>query len=211
MVFRSIIEGGFSPSEFDFDAQAGELKHRDSGSYLFIRRTENDGYLEFELRVGTDPATGGSSASWGELAGMRIPSWMEAIVRFQDTPDLWAELSNETRALHEALDNTTDNASFTPQEQHVIATRLDEIRNEIVERIDMVEVQVAELDTKIEFVKEATTRLGRKDWLLFAMGTFSSDVMSAVFPPELARHVGQHLTSGLGTLLLHGLSALGAG
>jgi hypothetical protein len=102
-------------------------------------------------------------------------------------PDLWTTIRQE-KGLSIAISSTgMTNPLFTPAERKLIAVKLDEIRAYIVERQSGNENQLATINEEITYLKDASSRLGRKDWLTILWGGLFSLALALAVTPETAK------------------------
>lgn len=81
----------------------------------------------------------------------------------------------------------SDNAQFGSDESIRVAGDLKKVVAQIAARTDVTPEQLALLKTKIDEIADASTRLGRKDWIMFSAGTLTNVVVGAAFAPEAAK------------------------
>jgi hypothetical protein len=198
---------GLNPLDFElqendqpFDVR---IKHKYTSSWFDVR-FEN-GLLKGKYVVGdgiewpTSPST-----SWHSMHP-RVITWLEEVKRDLETPDKLAELQKKAQFLSVASDNITENTPFTPDEQKQIVDQL-QIMVEIAQQTySLSPAQVKDLTKKLEYVVDASHRLGRKDWfLLFAGAIFT--YLPILLPPEAIRDMSLGLLKAIGHL--HGFSDL---
>jgi hypothetical protein len=86
-----------------------------------------------------------------------------------------------------ASNEVTENTPFTPEEQKEIVGRLDELANYVRKTHSLSRAQMQALDEKLEYLVDASGRLGRKDWLNAFIGVTLAFMLSAALAPEAAR------------------------
>jgi hypothetical protein len=82
-----------------------------------------------------------------------------------------------------------DNRAFTPNEKTVIAERLDEIKKYILEGQQAQSDHVVFVDQEFSYLRNASDRLGRKDWLNVALSVLVNVAVGLALNPEKARGV----------------------
>jgi hypothetical protein len=117
----------------------------------------------------------------------RVEDWLESLKRDLNTPDLWAELRNEADLLGAGSSRVIENTPFTQTEQREIERRLDKLRTDVIHAHSLSGAQTNALEGKIDYLIEASTRLGRKDWLNTFIGVTLPFVLSVALAPEAAR------------------------
>jgi hypothetical protein len=122
--------------------------------------------------------------------------------QYEAIPDLWT-LRGEVplTGIREPVDNTP----FTPSEQEEIGARLDAIKQYTKETYpELPSQQIADIERDIDELKEATQRVGRKDWRIMLYGTAFNMITSDLVPP--------HIVQSILTMAIHGLAhILGVG
>lgn len=80
-----------------------------------------------------------------------------------------------------------ENAAFSTDESTKIAEGLANVATRMASRQDITPQQLAMLRTKLDEIADASTRIGRKDWIMFAAGTLTNVIVGAAFSPEAAK------------------------
>jgi hypothetical protein len=106
-----------------------------------------------------------------------------------ETPDLWAELQREVTLLGARSVELIENTPFTPDEQNEIARRLQRLAGHARNTYSLSPEQIRLLDEKLNYLVEASARLGRIDWLNAFVGAILGYILTAAFPPVSAGHV----------------------
>lgn len=102
------------------------------------------------------------------------------------------------------------NSPFAKDEIAQIKLGLNKVGDSIAKRKDLSDEQLDLLHRKLQEVADAASRLGRKDWIMFATGTITNTVTSAAFPPEAARAIFVAMNDGLAWIFENALRLLGA-
>jgi len=187
-----------NPFTADRPPGRARVTHRPTGSTFTISRAEE---REFQylarMKVGQADFGSVSSRPWSQLlSGMQ--DWASYVRDEEaDTPDLWAEVQEVPEVLAAAQASDASNAPFTADEQVAIRSKLDEARQlirEQREQLGLTSEQIEAFDQRLDFVEEASTRLGRKDWLMMAMGA----ILSSEMPP--------HVIQAIVTTVIHGVA-----
>ena len=103
-----------------------------------------------------------------------------------------------------------DNRPFSVDELTRIESTLDRLLSEFQEQQRLDQAQFSILQIGIEDMKRASTRIGRKDWMLLAIGTLLTIMVPAAFPPDVANAVFQTVMSGASWVISATPRALGA-
>jgi hypothetical protein len=103
-----------------------------------------------------------------------------------------------------------ENTPFTPEEQQEIARRLDKLATDVSHALSLSGAQTNALEGKIDYLIEASTRLGRKDWLNNFIGVTLPFVLAAALAPEAARALFLTFLRSIGILYPEGKRAISA-
>jgi hypothetical protein len=103
-----------------------------------------------------------------------------------------------------------ENASFASDETAKIAKGLASVAARMAVRPDVTSQQLAMLNSKLEEITEASARLGRKDWILFAAGTLTNLIVGAAFAPEAAKALFSALNTELSWVFQNALRLTGS-
>lgn len=100
-------------------------------------------------------------------------------------PDLWAEVAatSKTTDLAQA---SVENTAFTAEEINRLETSLNDFATRVQEHNLLAEDQIKLLNEQVTNLVGASRRLGRKDWLIFLLGSLVSFAASAGFSPDVA-------------------------
>lgn len=130
-----------------------------------------------EMRIGL---------TWpGVLASAR--SWLGELRTEVGSQDLWATILTEQRAIAALAGPDQENTVFSTLEQQRIRSALDEVQEQVRSSQALTTGQVQLVLTRLEEVQAATSRLGRKDWIVYVMGSLTSAAISAALAPDAAR------------------------
>jgi hypothetical protein len=85
------------------------------------------------------------------------------------------------------VDQDTDNTPFTPPELAKIKDSVEQIKRIMSERSDVSASQLDFIARKLDDMREASERMGRKDWMNLAVGTMTSVIVTAAITPDVAK------------------------
>lgn len=209
-IFRAVRDAGLSPEEFDWDLGADEstLRHRPSGAYFVFGGVAGDYTSRYV--AGDSQVEERTELSQYRLM-QQVELWLSAVKQDIDTPDLWGQLQDATELLADVSDEAMANTPFTPAEQEEIAGQLRDLRDYVSRTYSVSESQTRLLEEKLDYLAAATTRVGRKDWVLMAAGVMLGYVLTAALPPEAARDILVTLLSSIGHILEGGPLGLPGG
>jgi hypothetical protein len=184
------------------------LVHRDSGYHVkfgFIEESEIaplgfdanefDGGFCLVWSPAKDTFRGSAfGLSWKQV-GLVFDKWLSNLAREIQQVDPWHAFER-LRQQDEA--GLSKNDPLTPKEQKRIAAVLDDIAEDAKRRDDITQSQMAALQETVQGLKESSSRLGRKDWVMGFMGNWiwwavTTGVRSQVFQ-DLVGTVGDKLS-----------------
>jgi hypothetical protein len=129
-----------------------------------------------------------------------IAQWAEEVLYVTETPDLWADLRQLPEVLAAAQAAGASNSPFTATELAEISNKLDEIKSLVREKFELTGEQLSVIDTRLDEVKEASERLGRKDWLMLFYGGLISTFLTNAVPPSVIQTVLSVVVNGIAHL-----------
>lgn len=201
-IFLALQRTKFDPNEFEWeevprvelapgyreDLQVSKLVHRVTGYYFVF------GDLSSTFSPGTNSRVQNERHSRAERNSLFFV-WLSRLRQEVDAPDWWASIGQEKVLSLTASSASLGNSVFSRAEQSVIATKLDEIKQYLIEG-QQVDSQKAEfIEQQMAYLKEASTRMGRKDWLNILIGGLFGFALNLALPPETAR--GLFATAGI--------------
>jgi hypothetical protein len=139
---------------------------------------------------------------------MYVKQWLKNLERERSAPNFWAQLDKQRELLaatEPTGDGDEDNSPFNPEEQDQIAAQLNEIKELLVQTH---QVDRRALESRIDYLREASTRMGRRDWLNIFIGTIFGWALNGLVPPEGVREVLFVAAHGLGHLFGGGMPQL---
>jgi hypothetical protein len=89
---------------------------------------------------------------------------------------------------------------FTAEEQKQIAERLRELAEHVSYMHSFSGPQIEALKERLDYLVDASGRLGRKDWLNAFIGVTLGYILVAALPPESARIIFQTFLRAIGIL-----------
>jgi hypothetical protein len=198
-LFKTIEIAGLDPIEFEFEnSDAGiRLKHKWSDSCFIF--SGDSGHYVGRCVVGDGPDWPYEIYSWQSLVP-RVRRWLEEVKRDLETPDLWADLQREAELLGGASNEATENTPFTPDEQKEVAGQLQELAEYVGRTYSLSGQQMQILNAKLDYLVDASRRLGRKDWINAFAGAVLGFILAAALPPESARYIFLTLLRAIGHL-----------
>jgi hypothetical protein len=133
-----------------------------------------------------------------------INRWADEVNRTVGASDLWAELRRSRRLVTDMQEASSNNAPFTQEEQKQIAAQLQEIKEQLKERFELTNEQLEQVAERLDEAEEASKRMGRKDWLIFFLGTITALIITATVPAEVGEHIFGMVMQGIAHLFTGG-------
>ena len=186
-ILEAIKAAGLDPKEFDWDDSDARalIKHKWSESCFVVDHAKD--YVGHRV-VGDSQDWPFEVHTWQALTS-RVSTWASQVKSDLETPDLWAELQREVTLLGARSVELIENTPFTPDEQNEIARRLQRLAGHARNTYSLSPEQIRLLDEKLNYLVEASARLGRIDWLNAFVGAILGYILTAAFPPVSAGHV----------------------
>jgi hypothetical protein len=220
-VFDALNNHGLDPSQF-----AIEERHLDAvpmgaaqGIVSAIVHRASDFYFVFDLRQsslfftefspGSDGPHGFESASTYSEIHRIFRNWIGFLRREISTPDVWAAVTQAGSFATNVAEES--NEPFVDAERVLIAEKLKLIGQYAVTSLKVQGEQAQFVHAQLDYLRESSERLGRKDWLNTFAGVILSIGISTALPPEQVRGFFQlavHEISQVVTGLLHGIQGL---
>ncbi len=196
-VFSRLSAAGFDPAAFGWQPHAGSTSKialvLRGTSYFFALDTVDfhwclyspgaDRILEQHVTVNW-PSTLNFAAQW--IANMKSEI---------ETPDLWGAMRQE-RELIGSTEALTDSNPFTPEEQQQLRRNITEIRLHLTTTRHLDPQQVQFITDRLDNLAEASSRVGRKDWIMQAIGTLVNITVALALDQHAARELIR-IASGL--------------
>jgi hypothetical protein len=132
--------------------------------------------------------------------------WLGRVRVEVESPDLWASVAAE-RLLVRSTDDD-DNDRFTAEEVRGLAAGIDEISHFLDATVATDQEHQRFVEDRLDYLKAAADRQGRRDWLHTAVGVLVSIIVQVALPAdaarELMRHAGVAFRSAIGRIDLPG-------
>jgi len=196
-LFAFAVQIGLNPDEFTWGKRpsrdnskllVSEIVHVPTGShFVFDFETHIGGWRLTEHKVECSPGASTSPESHQCTVEERplqfALRWLERVKREIEIPDLWDEIARQKRFLARSTSSEVEDTSFSQDEIRLIVSRLDQILEEVVATYGVQTEQARVLEERFEYLKQASLRLGRKDWFLVAVAIFGGPLSNYLLPP----------------------------
>jgi hypothetical protein len=206
----AIRQTGLAPFDFEWsivrpywrepDDPVPVLVHVPSRCYFAVGDFRSHEF-EFECRPGLERQIGHTTVFGWNAVMNEFRAWLERAEREWNAPDLWAGVMTE-RELAGATGpaGPSDETSFTEDERALIADQLQEIRELIVTRAELNEAQIEQLDERLDYVQNASSRLTRRDWANIFVSSILSFAIEHALGSEVVSEVLRYSARTLGHL-----------
>lgn len=192
-IFRLILEHEFEPSDFAWDECDGRYS---KAIVSRITHKPTNYYFTFDVSKGRNRVSEFSpgeethveiedAPSWAVQADL-FTHWLDYLKREIEAPDYWSSISQEARVLEAATSTDTVNTPFTAQEKVYIISGLSEIRQFL---LSSHKLDPELIEARLNYLVEASERVGRKDWINLLISVLVGIVVSAALPPETTREL----------------------
>ena len=176
--------------------------------------TGTDYYFQFDM-LGSDHSADywpdANGAQHKELAGpwgtqlQQVGNFLEGVKPEIEAPDLWESIAGATRVSGAA--DRKDNEPLDADEQRTLVGTIDEIETYLTATVELSDPAQERVRRDLDYVKDAVTRLGRRDWLMFTVGQLTTLVIDRVVPADSFPHM-LSLLWGAVQLVFTGISDL---
>jgi AcrR family transcriptional regulator len=134
----------------------------------------------------------------------RFSTWLSNLTDDLGTPDLWAELGQDQQLFAAASDGNIDNSPFTSDERDEIARQLALLLNAARTSYALSDHQLRLLDARVAQLVDASSRLGRKDWVAMFLGIMLTLVITSVLPSDVVQQLIGAFAQGVRHLFTSG-------
>jgi hypothetical protein len=152
-------------------------------------------------RVRWDVADGPSQSwltckSWSDVKA-QAAAWAHELLYVTETPDFWAKFLSSGQFFSDP-EVGLGNAPFTAAERAAIEVRIDEVKHRAHENPDLSAQQISGIEQRLDDLKEASERVGRKDWLTMLYGAAFGMIVNDTVPPHVVQGIITTIITGLG-------------
>ena len=210
-IFGILQSAGLRPTEFAW-------KHSYLGGTPASRLTHgpSDYYFEFEFDGDFDLQYVTFSPAVGKLVGQErvrtwsnardfVRIWAEVLSLELSEIDLWESIATEKVLNVKVEASPVEDTPFDPVEQQRIRANLNEIKEYLESTQQLDDEQREVVTARLAYLEDASTRLGRKDWVLVAIGVITNIIVTGSFSPTQAHELLQFAGRVLGWVVAHKL------
>jgi transposase len=144
--------------------------------------------------------------SW-RAAVKSFRKWSERVAKAAGKgtgPDLWKQFNQSREFFENQTKEGAGNSHFTSIEQVEISVRIKQAKEYIHNSSELTDEQFSRIATRLEYIEEASKRIGRKDWLIMFNGTVLGMMVNDTITPQVAQHIFVLIVHGLGHFFGYG-------
>jgi len=130
-----------------------------------------------------------------------LADWLNCLEREITAPDPWVTISEYSTLAKISPATDTPNTPFTYPELEAIWKGLTAIQSTLLIHAGESRTQQALVNSQMEFLIESSKRMGRKDWLLIAIGSFVRIASAMCLSPEIDRHIFEQLRDAVNGII----------
>jgi len=199
-VFVAIKDAGLDPNEFKWDKAYSRatpaygapfyvpvLIHGPSGSSFTFDIDRNGNHYAIFVPSFQTPEGEELTGAWDTQLAL-VSEWLEYLKREYQAPNLWAELGSQNELAGGELAGV-ENTPFTPDEQRQIEAQLRETKVFVRKSFELTEEQYLAIDSRLDYLVEASGRMGRVDWRTAFAGVFLTAIVTGVLPGDAVREI----------------------
>jgi hypothetical protein len=218
-IFTALVKSGMNPEDCHLQlrrqnySQKVRLLHKPTRSYFDISEDRVDRAEQcywFRGRIGT-------ATDWDRWYGRgafeelteAIRTWVQEVDYLINNADLWEEMRRQSRDTANNFAHTAvNNLPFDEREQAQIAARVHAIKQHVRVTYELSSDQLSGIDRKLDEIKEASERVGRKDWLMMLQGAAFGLIVQDSVPPHIVQNIVTMALQGLAHFIGIGASPL---
>lgn len=209
--YDSIINAELEPAEFNLKDTGNKvtITHSSGSTFKFSRRLVKKVYgaALYEYDLTASVAEGrtliDTVSDIHTVLNIYYSTWLDEIRLTIGVPDYWEDMKRRRHLLAE-IKQESMNAPFTSDEQEQIAAQLQEVTRKLEKQFELTTEQVERIEEWRNEVVDASTRMGRKDWIIYLLGTITALTIAATVPAGIGEHIFAMVIQGLGHLFTGG-------
>jgi hypothetical protein len=170
--------------------------HKPTGSLATLSEDARGRYRG-SLVIPDGPETEICDPDWKQALS-QVGDWAAEVQYMTTAPDLWKQFTRQPEVPVGLERSEVDNAPFTPAEQAEISERLEQVQQYLKDTCSLSKQQMVDIEQRLDTVKEASERVGRKDWLMMLYGATFGMIVNDLMPPSIVQD--------LLTMTIHGIT-----
>lgn len=204
-IYEAVARSDLDPAECGLEVfQSSAVLTHNSGSRLEFRVNTNG--TKFKVHSVISDVSDKSDEISLEISSVvpYVTDWANTVKGGIELIDLWADMKHGQEILSDIQSVDSGNTSFTQDEQRQISAQLREIKEQLKERFELTGEQLEKINERLDEAEEASKRMGRKDWLIYFLGTISALTIAATVVPGVGEHIFTMFIHALGHLFTDG-------
>jgi hypothetical protein len=207
-IYKVIARSGFDPGEFNLTlTDVKGVVYHDSGSFYQFQPSEDE-FRKPKYRIHAIIEDGriydhNTPREFDRLI-YDIGGWAGDLKIILEMPDLWTDTKRSRKLIGDIQHTDSSNTPFTQDEQKQIAAKLEETKEQLREGFDLSGDQMERIEERLDEAAEASKRMGRKDWLIYFLGTISALIIAATVTGGVGEQILTMVIHGLGHLFTAG-------
>ena len=205
-LFEWIKGGNFSPALFDLTPESdvrgkvigNRLRYKDSHYYFTI---ESRDAFHLSFSPGKERLREEMFSRSFENIVFVLADWLNCLEKEISAPDPWGAISEYSTLAQIAPAPDIPNTAFTYPELEAIWKGLTAIQSTLLIHAGESGTHQALVNSQIAFLIESSKRMGRKDWLLIAIGSFVTIASAMSLSPEIARQLFHQLQDAVNGII----------
>jgi hypothetical protein len=137
-----------------------------------------------------------------------VATWTGLLKREVEAPDLWSQHFSDIQVRDVVASSDVSNTPFSPSEKEQIALLLQDLKQKVFEAADIQtnqSEQIEAINENVGYLKSATDRVGRKDWILMAISTVINVMTTALLPGNTAKALLHSFIATVGPIVTGGV------
>ena len=217
-ILAKIRDVGLNPTDFRWETVISKRIGKQSVEQLLHAQTESYFLFDFYLDGGRYRQWSECSPGLDDVVTVKmghekwinrfelVEGWLKGVKVEHDEPDLWGTILQETLLI--SAGSIESNEDFSADEQKFIRERLDELERYLIDVHHLKdEVHQTFVRDRLNYLAEASSRVGMKDWFLIFVGMLMNIILEFSLSSEVAREVFRFSAQLLGHVLRGFLSS----
>jgi hypothetical protein len=191
-LFDAIVKGGLSPVQFEYAEPEGTsgkdtLLTFKGTKFSFLFHTAIGGNRSVRFSPGSEKVEEGFEIdSWYHISAL-FQGWVVCLAREISQPDKWGAFLKAGRDLRWTISDE-ENSQFSYVEVQEIQASIQNAKAEI-SHLELSQEQLLLVQSKLDYIAEKATTLGRVDWKNLFIGTLIGTIVQLAVPPEMAKEI----------------------
>ena len=218
-IYQTIKDKEFEPAEFELEdtGESVTITHNSGSTFeiypevqLYRAAAANEpgvkratGRYEYKYNVVEGEHATGTTHYIYTIRDLYITEWLDEIRETVGVPDFWDELKRGRQLVAE-IQQESGNSPFTDYERRQIVAQLQAIKAQVGEQFELTSEQIAQVNERLDEVAEASERMGRKDWLIYFLGTITALIIAATITSGMGDHIFTTVIQGIAHMFIGG-------